>query len=148
RVEVARLGFGAEVALDQPPQRRFTLVTTQLAGRSEISGGGEEFRGGPGMVVVDSADTAVEKRFSHDSCRLNLRLEQARLEAKCVQLFGRELCGPLIFRRVLAPGSAVQARWLALLRLLFACVGLGSSNSLLADQLEETATLFLLTAVP
>ncbi|MBI3144308.1 MAG: AraC family transcriptional regulator [Pseudogulbenkiania sp.] len=150
RLEMARLSFGAEVDLDQPPQRRFTLVTTQLAGASEIANNGEVFRGGLGMIVVDSADAPVLKRFSRDSCRLNLRLDQVRLEAKCAQLLGRELRAPLIFRRVLDPDSPAQVRWLALLRLLFACTGTSGQpcNPLLLEQVEEMAALFLLTEVP
>ncbi|APR03957.1 AraC-type DNA-binding protein [Thauera chlorobenzoica] len=149
-LEIARLSFGASVELDQRPLRRFTLVTTQLAGRSEIADGSQMCLGGPGMVVIDSADAPAVKRFSPDSCRLHIRLDQLRLEAKCSQLLGREVRAALVFRRVLEPGSPTQARWLALLHMVLACAKPAEQGSspLLFEQLEDMAALLLLTEVP
>lgn len=149
-LEMARLRFGAEVELDQQASQRFTLVTTQLRGRSEIHSGGTVHRGGAGMVVLDSAGTPVVKRFSDDSCRLNLRIDQALLSSRWQALLGRESRAPLAFRPALAAGSPVQARWLVLLRTLLACAGEHGlpASPLLLRQLEDTAVLFLLTEVP
>lgn len=150
QLEMARLGFGAEVELDQQASQRFTLVTTQLRGQSEIVSAGTTHRGGAGMVVLDSAGTPVVKRFSRDSCRLNLRIDQALLESRCHALLGREVKAPLVFQPALAAGTAAQARWLALLRMMLACTGEHGvpASPLLLRQLEETAALFLLTEVP
>lgn len=149
-LELAQLGFGAEVELDQQAPQRFTLVTTQLRGYSEIRAGGGTHRGGAGMVVVDSAGAPVVKRFSRDSCRLNLRIDQALLTARWQSLLGREAKAPLLFQPVLAAGTVAQAHWLALLRTLLACAGGHGppASPLLLRQLEETAALFLLTEVP
>lgn len=150
QLEMARLGFGAEVELDQQASQRFTLVTTQLRGASEIHAGGAVHCGGPGMVVLDSAGTPVVKRFSRDSCRLNLRIDQALLASRWQALLGREAKAPLVFQPALAAGSPAQARWLALLRMMLACTGEHGlpASPLLLRQLEDTAALFLLTEVP
>lgn len=153
RLELGYLRFGTEVELEQQPPGRFTLVTTQVRGHSEIRTGGERHGGGVGMVVLDSAGQAVTKRFSADSCRINLRIDQAALEAKCAELLGRDVGGSLGFYPALPAGTPAQVRWLAWLQMLLGCLGSGDTdprpcNPLLLRQIEETGLLLLLTEVP
>jgi len=146
-LELARLRFGTEVELDQQAPGGFTLITTQLEGASEIVAGGGVHRGGAGMVVLDSAATPVRKRFSADSCRLNLRIEQAMLATKWAELCGQTSAAPLLFQPALAAGLPAQARWLALLRLVLGWAQVAPGAALLR-QLEEMVAICLLTEVP
>lgn len=146
-LELARLRFGTEVELDQQAAGGFTLITTQLEGASEIVAGGGVHRGGAGMVVLDSAATPVRKRFSADSCRLNLRIEQGLLAAKWAALSGQADAAPPLFQPALAAGLPAQARWLALLRLVLGWAQVAPGAALLR-QLEEMVALYLLTEVP
>lgn len=153
RLELGALGFGTEVELKQQPPGRFTLVTTQLSGHSEIHTRGERHGGGGGMVVLDSAGQAVTKRFSADSCRINLRVDQAVLESKCAELLGRDVGGALVFHPALPAGTPAQLRWTAWLQMLLGCLDRGEAdtrpcNPLLLRQIEEAGLLLLLTEIP
>jgi AraC-like DNA-binding protein len=90
----------------------------------------------------------VVKRFSADSERLNVRIDERALGALCASLIGRSLTHPLEFRPIIQAGEAVQRRWLSLMRVLLDYAvtppAAGISERLLKN-LEEMAMLMLLT---
>lgn len=145
---LSSLSFNAEVELAQQAHQRFVLVTTQFMGASEIATRRHSGGGGPGLVVVDSADSVVVKRFSADSERLNLRIDEIRLRALCASLIGRSLGQPLEFDPLIQAGELPQRRWLSLMRTLLDYAvtppAAGVAERLLTH-LEEMVMLMLLT---
>lgn len=151
---MALLRFNTGVELSQVPTGRFILVTTQVRGWSEIDTQAQNFSGGPGLMVVDSARSPVRKRFSADSERLHLRLGTAALDSLYERLVGEAPARPLEFAPCIRPGTAMHARWQSLIRMVLSCAAPcagpdGSTHpappDLLRRQLEETAMLMLLT---
>ena len=137
RLGLATLSFGAEIEIEQAGDRPFVLVTTQMRGFSRVTTPVGQADGGCGFVVVDSAGQAVSKRFSGDSERCNVRVDQAALEAKCAALLEQPLQRPLRFSPFSASDAGVQRRWISLLQGLLAmpvrrrwrCPGLSSRTS-------------------
>lgn len=146
-LELSCLSFGTEVELEQAWTTDFVLVTTQLRGHSQIRTLGDEVGGAAGLIVVDSPEAPVTKRFSPDSWRLNLRIERQAIERLFERLYERPLCGPMLFQPSIPQDSALHERWLALLRLVASQLGAPSVPSLLGP-LEEMAMLLLLTELP
>lgn len=147
RLTISSLSFAAPVELTQADERGFVLVTTQLQGHSRIEGRGHEVSGGAGLVVVDSARGQVTKRFSADSRRLNVRIEQERMDALLAQLLGHDCNEPLEFAPAM-DGAGAREAWLAILALL---LDAGTdvpavARSLVWARREEMAMLHLLTA--
>lgn len=122
RLGLATLSFGAEIDIEQAGDRPFVLITTQVRGFSRVAAAEGTAEGGQGFVVIDSAGQAVSKRFSRDSERCNLRVDQAILEAKCAELIGRPLDRPLRFAPFCAHDGQVQRRWIGLLQVLLGYV--------------------------
>ncbi len=152
-VEVGLLGFGTEVELAQEAASHFTLVSTQLRGRACIRRRDRERSGGEGMVVLDAAHEPVLKRFSADSWRLNLRIDQAALTAKQVAWCGTSALGREAWVDMLRPGTEVHQRWLAWLNFLLTCLTTEASSALQgasghgqswADPVVEAGLLLLL----
>ncbi|SDT17916.1 AraC-like ligand-binding domain-containing protein [Pseudomonas oryzae] len=146
-LELSCLSFGTEVELEQAWTTDFVLVTTQLCGHSRIRTRGDEVGGAAGLIVVDSPERPVTKRFSPDSWRLNLRIERQAMERLFERLYERPLRGPMQFHPAIAQDSALHERWLALLRLVSSQLGMPSAPALLGP-LEEMAMLLLLTELP
>ncbi|MBP2232439.1 AraC-like DNA-binding protein [Azospirillum agricola] len=156
---MALLRFNTGVELSQVPTGRFILVTTQVSGWSEIDTQAQSFSGGPGLMVVDSARSPVRKRFSADSERLHLRLGTAALDSLYERLVGKAPARPLEFAPCIRPGTAMQARWRSVVRMVLSCTAPSGGPSstgpdaaghpalpdFLRRQLEETAMLMLLT---
>lgn len=145
---LSSLSFNTEVELAQEPAGNFVLVTTQLRGSSDISTARECRSGGAGLVVVDSATREVVKRFSADSARLNVRMDQAALGALCAQLLGRTLDRPLEFSPVVRTDGIAHRRWLCMARMLLDYASAPPARPLAARvhrQLEEMVMLMLLT---
>lgn len=146
RLGLATLAFGAEVEIEQAGDRPFVLVTTQIHGFSRVTTPEAAAEGGGGFVVVDSAGQSVSKRFSADSKRCNVRIEQEVIEARCAALLQRPLDRPLRFAPFGGCDAIVRRRWLALLQLLLGYVQ-GSRGDLpdaIVHQLEESVLLHLL----
>lgn len=146
-LELSCLSFGAEVELEQAWTTDFVLVTTQLSGHSRIRTRADEVGGAAGLIVVDSPEAPVTKRFSPDSWRLNLRIERQAMERLFERLYERPLNGPMQFHPAIAQDSALHERWLALLRLVSSQLGMPSVPAMLGP-LEEMAMLLLLTEQP
>lgn len=146
-LELSCLSFGAEVELEQAWTTDFVLVTTQLCGHSLIRTRGDEVGGAAGLIVVDSPETPVTKRFSPDSWRLNLRIDRQAIERLFERLYERPLRGPMQFHPSIAQDSVLHERWLALLRLVASQSGAPVAPALLGP-LEEMAMLLLLTEQP
>lgn len=146
-LELSSLSFGTEVELEQAWTTDFVLVTTQLCGHSQIRTLGCEVAGSAGLIVIDSPETPVTKRFSQDSWRLNLRIERQAIERLFERLYERPLPGPMQFQPSIPQDSALHERWLALLRLVSSQMGAPSAPSLFGP-LEEMAMLLLLTELP
>lgn len=145
---LSSLSFNTEVELAQEPAGNFVLVTTQLRGTSDISTARECRSGGAGLVVVDSATRDVVKRFSADSERLNVHIDQAALGALCAQLLGRTLDRPLEFNPVVRADGIAHRRWLCMARMLLDYASAPPARPIAARvhrQLEEMAMLMLLT---
>lgn len=146
RLGLATLSFGAEIEIDQTGDRPFVLVTTQVRGFSQVTAPNAMAEGGRGFVVVDSAGQPVKKRFSGDSERCNVRIEQAVIDAKCAALMDRPLGRPLRFSPFGCNNSAAQRRWISLLQMLLAYAGpaLPEAGEAIVHNLEETVLLHLL----
>lgn len=146
RLGLATLSFGAEVDIDQLGDRPFTLVTTQVRGFSRVTAPGAAGEGGSGFVVVDSAGQRVNKRFSADSERCNVRIDQALIDAKCAALLGRPLDRPLRFAPFGASDGVVRQRWIGLLQMLLGYAGSGARSPVdpIIHHLEEAVLLHLL----
>lgn len=146
RLGLATLSFGAEVDIEQAGDRPFVLVTTQLSGFSRVTTPDGTAEGGRGFVVVDSAGQPVRKRFSGDSERCNVRIDQALVEAKCACLLDRPLDRPLRFSPFDANNERARRRWVGTLQMLLGYVG--SARPAVADpiihHLEEAVLLHLL----
>lgn len=143
-MELASLAFGAEVELEQAWTTDFVLVSTQLCGHSRINTAGTNIEGAAGLIIVDSPECPVTKRFSHDSWRLNLRIERKAIEALFAQLYDQVPQSPLTFLPSLQPGQPQHERWLALLHMVASQAGSGLSPQMLKP-LEEMVMLMLLT---
>lgn len=143
-VGLSALAFGTEVELDIHTADDHLLVTTQVSGHSSIASQGREARGGSGFVVVDSTPDPVTKRFSADSCRVNLRIPRVRLDAAWCSLTGAPPARPLVFDPFPADAEVGQ-RWLAHVRLLMT-YGLqdGAVPERQAQAITESALLALL----
>ncbi|WPP44350.1 AraC family transcriptional regulator [Pseudomonas sp. AN-1] len=146
-LELSCLSFGTEVELEQAWTTDFVLVTTQLCGHSQVRTRADEVQGAAGLIVVDSPEAPVTKRFSPDSWRLNLRIGRPAIERLFERLYERPLHGPMHFHPAIAQDSALHERWLALLRLVTSQLGTSSAPALLGP-LEEMAMLLLLTEQP
>lgn len=146
RLGLATLSFGTEVDIDQSGDRPFILVTTQVRGFSRVTTSGGVAEGGSGFVVVDSAGQPVSKRFSSDSERCNVRIDQAVIDAKCAALLGRPLERPLSFSPFGANNGVVQRRWISLLQMLLSYAGPVGPGSIepIVHHLEEAVLLHLL----
>lgn len=144
RLGVATLSFGAEVDIDQAGDRPFVLVTTQVRGFSRVATGGRAAEGGSGFVVVDSAGQPVSKRFSGDSERCNVRIDQAVVDAKCAALLGRPLERSLSFSPFGANNGVVQRRWIGLLQMLLGYADSAGPAEPIVHHLEEVVLLHLL----
>lgn len=146
RLGLATLSFGAEVDIEQAGDRPFVLVTTQVRGYSRVATPDGTAEGGRGFVVVDSAGQAVSKRFSRDSERCNVRIDQAAIDAKCAALIGRPLDRPLRFAPFCADGGQLQRRWIGLLQMLLSYVdgGCPAAAEPIIHHLEEAVVLHLL----
>lgn len=145
---LSSLSFNTEVELAQEPAESFVLVTTQLRGTSDILTARERRSGGAGLVVVDSATSRVVKRFSADSERLNVHIDQQALGALCAQLLGRTLERPLEFNPVIRADCVAHRRWLCMARMLLDYAAAAPTPPMAARvyrQLEEMAMLMLLT---
>ncbi len=146
RLGLATLSFGTEIDIEQAGDRPFVLVTTQISGFSRVSTPDGTAAGGPGFVVVDSAGQPVSKRFSGDSERCNVRIDQAVLDAKCAVLLDRPLDRPLRFSPFGANGGLARQRWIGMLQMLLGYVG-GPQQALvepIIHNLEEAVLLHLL----
>lgn len=141
---LARLSFGTEIEIEQAGDRPFVLVTTQMRGASRVQTPWGSADGGPGFVVVDSAGQAVSKRFSGDSERCHVRVDQAALESRCAALLQQPLSAPLQFAPFSANDSALQSRWMGLLQWLLGHVGGPAKAPALLQNLEEAVLLHLL----
>lgn len=146
RLGLATLSFGAEVDIEQAGDRPFVLVTAQVGGFSRVATAGRVAEGGGGFVVVDSAGQSVSKRFSSDSERCNVRIDQAVIDGKCAALLGRPLDRPLSFSPFGANNGVVQRRWLGLLQMLLGYAGLPALSPVnpIVHHLEEAVLLHLL----
>lgn len=123
RLGLATLSFGTEIEIEQAGDRPFVLVTTQVRGFSRVTTPTGQADGGCGFVVVDSAGQSVSKRFSGDSERCNVRVDQAALEAKCAALLQQPLQRPLQFSPFSASDAGIQRRWIGLLQWLLSHAG-------------------------
>lgn len=147
-VGLSALAFGTEVELDIHTADDHLLVTTQMRGHSTVQSQGHRAQGGPGFIVVDSTPHPVKKRFSADSCRVNLRIPRARLDSAWRSLTGTPPARPLIFEPF-PPDALVGQRWLAHVRLLMTyglqpeCV-----PERQAEAITESALLALLMEFP
>ena len=146
RLGLATLSFGTEVEIEQAGDRPFVLVTTQISGFSRVTTPDGTAEGGRGFVVVDSAGQSVRKRFSSDSERCNVPVDQALIDAKCASLLDRPLDRPLRFSPFDANNGQAQRRWIGMLQMLLGYVG--NSRPAVADpiihHLEEAVLLHLL----
>lgn len=146
RLGLATLAFGAEIDIEQSGDRPFVLVTTQVSGFSRVTTAAGTAEGGRGFVVVDSAGQSVRKRFSGDSERCNVRVDQAAIDAKCAALLARPLDRPLHFSPFGSNNGTVQRRWIGLLQMLLGYVGttVPAPSEPIIHNLEEAVLLHLL----
>lgn len=147
-VGLSALAFGTEVELDIHTADDHLLVTTQVRGHSTVVSQGRRAEGGAGFIVVDSTSHPVTKRFSADSCRINLRIPRTRLDATWASLTGAPPSCPLVFQPFPPDGAASQ-RWLAHVRLLMT-YGLQAERvpQRQAEAITESALLALLMEFP
>ncbi|MBU4611432.1 AraC family transcriptional regulator [Achromobacter sp. GG226] len=147
-VGLSTLAFGTEVELDIHTADDHLLVTTQVSGHSTVASQGRKAQGGAGFIVVDSTPHAVTKRFSADSCRVNVRIPRTRLDAAWASLTGALPVRPLVFQPF-PPDAAAGQRWLAHVRLLMT-YGLQAERvpERQAEALTESALLALLMEFP
>jgi hypothetical protein len=145
---LSSLRFNAEVELEQQEQKSFVLVTTQFRGASTIATRRLSGEGGAGLIIVDSAESIAVKRFSADSERLNIRVDDGALARFYGSLTGRSLVRPLEFHPFITEDQAAHRRWLSIMRTLLDLALAPSpaafSGRFLAN-LEEMALLTLLT---
>ena len=143
---LATLSFGTEIDIEQSGDRPFVLVTTQVRGFSRVTTPTGTADGGRGFVVVDSAGQTVTKRFSGDSERCNVRVDQAAMDAKCAALLDRPLDRPLQFSPFGSNNGMVQRRWIGLLQYLLGHVGMTAlaPSKPIVHNLEEAVLLHLL----
>ena len=146
RLGLATLSFGTEIDIEQSGDRPFVLVTTQVSGFSRVTTPAGTANGGRGFVVVDSAGQAVSKRFSADSERCNVRVDQALIDAKCAALLDRPLDKPLCFSPFGSNNGQVERRWISLLQMLLGYVGtpVPEPSAPIIHNLEEAVLLHLL----
>lgn len=146
RLGLATLSFGAEIEIEQSGDRPFVLVTTQVSGFSRVTTAAGTAEGGRGFVVVDSAGQPVRKRFSGDSERCNVRVDQAAINAKCAALLDRPLDRPLCFAPFSSNNGMVERRWIGLLQMLLGYVGAAAPvpSEPIIHNLEEAVLLHLL----
>lgn len=146
RLGLATLSFGTEIDIDQAGDRPFVLVTTQVRGFSRVTTPAGTAEGGRGFVVVDSAGQPVSKRFSGDSERCNVRIDQSAIDAKCSALLDRPLDRPLRFSPFGSSNGLVERRWIGLLQMLLSYVGtpLPAGAEPIIHNLEEAVLLHLL----
>lgn len=146
RLGLATLSFGTEIDIDQAGDRPFVLVTTQVRGFSRVTTPAGTAEGGRGFVVVDSAGQPVSKRFSGDSERCNVRIDQSAIDAKCSVLLDRPLDRPLQFSPFGSNNGLVERRWIGLLQMLLGYVGapLPVTSEPIVHNLEEAVLLHLL----
>lgn len=146
RLGLATLAFGAEVDIEQAGDRPFLLVTTQVSGFSRVTTAAGTAEGGRGFVVVDSAGQPVRKRFSGDSERCNVRVDQATIEAKCAALLDRPLDRPLCFSPFSSNNGTIERRWIGLLQMLLGYAGTPAPAAAepIIHNLEEAVLLHLL----
>lgn len=147
-VGLSALAFGTEVELDIHTADDHLLVTTQVCGHSTVVSQGQRAQGGAGFIVVDSTPHAVTKRFSADSCRVNLRIPRARLDDAWRSLTGSAPPRPIVFHPF-PPDAAAGQRWLAHVRLLMT-YGLQPDRvpERQAQAITESALLALLMEFP
>lgn len=146
RLGLATLSFGTEVDIEQAGDRPFVLITTQISGFSQVTTPDGTAEGGRGFVVIDSAGQPVSKRFSGDSERCNVRIDQAVIDAKCAALLDRPLDRPLRFLPFEANGGLARRRWIGMLQMLLGYVG-GPQQAYvepIIHNLEEAVLLHLL----
>lgn len=146
RLGLATLSFGTEIDIEQAGDRPFVLITTQVRGFSRVTTPAGTAEGGRGFVVVDSAGQPVSKRFSGDSERCNVRIDQAAIDAKCSALLDRPLDRPLQFSPFGSNNGLVERRWIGLLQMLLGYVGtpLPGPAEPIIHNLEEAVLLHLL----
>lgn len=143
-IGLATLAFGSEVEIEQSGDRPFILITTQICGSSRVATPVGAAEGGSGFMVVDTAGQAVHKRFSGDSRRCNVRIEQSVLEAKCAAFLQCPLDRPLHFAPFGNDDGTMQRRWFGLLQMLLGYASSGQRSDPLIRNLEESVLLHLL----
>lgn len=147
-LELSMLSYGTEVELCVETGNDHVLVTTQTAGRTRIRSQGAEAAGGVGLIVLDSTPSAVVKRFSADSCRLNLKIARSHINSTFTDLAGRPPERPIVFHPFVE-ADALCRKWWSHMGLLGNYLASGSpSSTRLADALVETVLLSLLTEFP
>nr|WP_320133855.1 AraC family transcriptional regulator [uncultured Holophaga sp.] len=146
-IRLSALAFDTEVELAQDPDPRYLLISTQTQGDAEVSYADRTYRGGSGMVVIDSPYAPVLKRFSADSRRIHLRFDTTAVETCCARLLGHSLDRPIHFSPFIPDAAATHRHWLALLQLLLTYVegDGGRLNPALVRSLEDTALVMLLS---
>ena len=147
-LHISTLRYGTEVELGLETGGEHLLITTQISGQTLLRSRGAETSGGPGFTIVHSSPGAVTKRFSADSCRVNLRISRQRLDDAWVRLTGEDPGSPIVFDALVEDKAVVQ-RWQSTLGLLLHYAA--ADHVLAARQAEvlaDSALLSLLLEFP
>lgn len=147
-LEVSMLQYGSEVELSVDTDDSHILVTVQTSGWTTLHSLGEQGGGGVGLVVLDSSPATVVKRFSADSCRLNLKIARSHIDAVWTGLVGHPPQRPLVFQPFTLEDGLCR-RWWAHMGLLTSYLGMDAPvPQRLADALAESVLLSLLAEFP
>lgn len=147
-LEMSMLRYGSEVELSVDTDDGHILVTVQTSGWSTIHSQGAQGGGGVGLIVLDSSPATVVKRFSSDSCRLNLRISRSHVDAAWTRLVGHPPHRPLVFQPFVQEDGLCR-RWWAHMELLAGYLAMDAPvPQRLGDALAESVLLSLLTEFP
>jgi AraC-like DNA-binding protein len=151
KVSFNYLRYGATVEIDPGPLESFFLVQMPIAGRCDVTCGGESLHSDPSVASVVSPTFPFRQVWGGDCEKVMVQLNRGALERHLEQLCGTALRGPLEFDLALDLDGETGRSWRSFV--LFVCRELDHERSLLASplavaQLEQLTMTALLLGQP
>jgi AraC-like DNA-binding protein len=147
---VGQLSFGSPVTLDAACLDGYH-VTMPMTGRVRTRQDRHEVTAGPERAAVFRPGRPVYTLHEAHCTELDVKVEQAALEAELSALLGRPVRGPIDLSPVLSPCHGPGRSWSRLVGLLRAELDQSASlihHPLIADQLRHSVISGLLLSVP
>jgi AraC-like DNA-binding protein len=145
------LDYGAEVRIAPGRLQDFFLVQMPLAGRAEITCGGQRLLSDPLMASVPSPDEDLVMRWGADNPQLIVWIERVALEHHLSRMLGKPLARPLRFDLGMDLTQQAARSWRNVVNLLRAEVDAGGripDEPLAMTELQRLLFSQLLLAQP